>query len=140
MMMDSNLQVMMERRLMKIQEKIVNIKIKRRRIILTSLTMLMLLAQIRLMLLVLTSIELLFDPNMHALEDISIFDYSRGDEDDDAETDMNNLDTTIQVSPNLTTRIHKDHPLDQAIGDLQSATQTRRMSKNLEEHGFVSTI
>ncbi|GJU73220.1 putative ribonuclease H-like domain-containing protein [Tanacetum coccineum] len=82
-----------------------------------------------------TSIELPFDPNMPALEDISIFDFSRGDEDDDAETDMNNLDTTIQVSPNPTTRIHKDHPLDQVIGDLQSATQTRRMSKNLEEHG-----
>ncbi|GKD07445.1 ribonuclease H-like domain-containing protein, partial [Tanacetum coccineum] len=45
-----------------------------------------------------TSIELPFDPNMPALEDISIYDFSRGDEDDDAETDMNNLDTTIQVS------------------------------------------
>ncbi|GJT65943.1 hypothetical protein Tco_1017423 [Tanacetum coccineum] len=43
-----------------------------------------------------TSIELPFDPNMHALEDINIFDFSRGNEDDDAETDMNNLDTTIQ--------------------------------------------
>ncbi|GJX72910.1 uncharacterized mitochondrial protein-like protein [Tanacetum coccineum] len=51
--------------------------------------------------------------------------------------DMHNLDTTIQVSPILTTRIHKDHPLDQVIGDLQSATQTRRMSKSLEEHEFV---
>ncbi|GKB02682.1 putative ribonuclease H-like domain-containing protein [Tanacetum coccineum] len=64
------------------------------------------------------------------------FDYSRDDEDDGAEADMNNLDTTIQVSPIPTTRIHKDHPLDQVIGDLQSATQTRKMSKNLEEHGF----
>ncbi|GKC08578.1 putative ribonuclease H-like domain-containing protein [Tanacetum coccineum] len=53
---------------------------------------------------------------------------------------MKNLDTIIQVSPIPTTRIHKDHPLDQVIGDLQSATQTRKMSKNLEEHGFVSTI
>ncbi|GJS70383.1 putative ribonuclease H-like domain-containing protein [Tanacetum coccineum] len=51
--------------------------------------------------------------------------------------DMNNLDTTIQFSPIPTTRIHKDHPLDQVIGDVQSATQTRRMSKNLKEHGFV---
>ncbi|GJZ18344.1 putative ribonuclease H-like domain-containing protein [Tanacetum coccineum] len=48
---------------------------------------------------------------------------------------MNNLDTTIQVSHILTTRIHKDHPLDQVIEDFQSATQTRRMSKSLEEHG-----
>ncbi|GJZ55571.1 putative ribonuclease H-like domain-containing protein [Tanacetum coccineum] len=87
-----------------------------------------------------TSIELPFDPNMPALEDYSIFDYSSNDKDDGAEADMNNLDTTIQVSPILTTRIHKDHPLDQVIGDLQSATQTRKMSKNLEEHGFVSTI
>ncbi|GJW86307.1 hypothetical protein Tco_0161647 [Tanacetum coccineum] len=87
-----------------------------------------------------TSIELPFDPNMPALEDYSIFDFSRDDEDDGAVADMNNLDTTIQVSPNPTTRIHKDHPLDQVIGDLQSATQTRKMSKNLKEHGFVSTI
>ncbi|GKF18104.1 copia protein, partial [Tanacetum coccineum] len=81
-----------------------------------------------------TSIELPFDPNMHALEDYSIFDISRDDEDDGAEADMNNLDTTIQVNPNLTIRIHKDHPLDQVIGYLQSATQTRKMSKNLKEH------
>ncbi|GJY03919.1 putative ribonuclease H-like domain-containing protein [Tanacetum coccineum] len=87
-----------------------------------------------------TSIKLPFDPNMSALEDDSIFDFSRDDEDDGAVADMNNLDTTIQVSPILTTRIHKDHPLDQVIGDFQSATQTRKMSKNLEEHGFVSTI
>ncbi|GJZ76599.1 putative ribonuclease H-like domain-containing protein [Tanacetum coccineum] len=87
-----------------------------------------------------TSIELPFDPNMPALEDYSIFDLSRDDEDDGAEADMNNLDTTIQVSPIPTTRIHKDHPLDQVIEDLQSATQTRKMSKNLKEHGFVSTI
>ncbi|GJT32272.1 retrovirus-related pol polyprotein from transposon TNT 1-94 [Tanacetum coccineum] len=60
-----------------------------------------------------TSIELPFDPNMPALEDYSIFDSSRDDEDDGAEADMNNLDTTIQVSPNPTIRIHKDHPLDQ---------------------------
>ncbi|GKG32683.1 hypothetical protein Tco_0430193, partial [Tanacetum coccineum] len=72
---------------------------------------------------------------MSALEDISIFDFSRDDEDDGAEADINNLDTTIQVSPIPTTRIHKDRPLDQVIGDLQSATQTRKMSKNLKEHG-----
>ncbi|GJY52449.1 reverse transcriptase domain-containing protein, partial [Tanacetum coccineum] len=87
-----------------------------------------------------TSIELPFDPNMPNLEDISIFNFTRDDEDDGVEVDINNLNTTIQVSPNSTTRIHKDHPLDQVIGDLQSATQTRRISKNLKEHGFVSTI
>ncbi|GJZ33498.1 ribonuclease H-like domain-containing protein, partial [Tanacetum coccineum] len=60
-----------------------------------------------------TSIKLTFDPNMPALEDYNTFDFSRDDEDDGTTADMNNLDTTIQVSPNLTTRIHKDHPLDQ---------------------------
>ncbi|GJW37473.1 putative ribonuclease H-like domain-containing protein [Tanacetum coccineum] len=59
------------------------------------------------------SIQLPFDPNMPTLEDVSIFDYSNNDEDDGAKADMNNLDITIQVGPILTTRIHKDHPLDQ---------------------------
>ncbi|GJZ46573.1 putative ribonuclease H-like domain-containing protein [Tanacetum coccineum] len=81
------------------------------------------------------SIELLFDPNMTSLEDYSIFDFSRDDEDGGAVADMKNLDTTIQVSPNPTTRIHKYHPLDQVIRDLQLTTQTRKMLKNLEEHG-----
>ncbi|GJT75640.1 putative ribonuclease H-like domain-containing protein [Tanacetum coccineum] len=87
-----------------------------------------------------TIIKLSFDPNMPALEDDSIFDFTRDDEDDGAMADMNNSNTTIQVSPIPTTRIHKDHPLDQVIGDLQSATQIRKMLKNLKEHGFVSTI
>ncbi|GJS34003.1 putative ribonuclease H-like domain-containing protein [Tanacetum coccineum] len=80
-----------------------------------------------------TSIELHFDLNMPALEDYNIFE---DDEDVGAKANMHNLDTTIQVSPIPTTRIHKDYPLDQVIRDLQSSTQTRRMSKNLEEHGF----
>ncbi|GKF40261.1 putative ribonuclease H-like domain-containing protein, partial [Tanacetum coccineum] len=64
-----------------------------------------------------TIIKLTVDPNMPALEDYSIFDLSSDDQDDGAEADMNNLDTTIQVSPIPTTRIHKDHPLNQMIGD-----------------------
>ncbi|GJS85212.1 hypothetical protein Tco_0751753 [Tanacetum coccineum] len=87
-----------------------------------------------------TSIELPFDPNMPALEDYCIFDLLRDDEDDGAEADMKNLDIIIQVSPIPTTRIYKDHPLEQVIGDFQSAIQTRKMSKNLKKHGFVSTI
>nr|GEZ70383.1 hypothetical protein [Tanacetum cinerariifolium] len=86
------------------------------------------------------SIELQFNPNMPALEDVSRFDFSSDDEDDGVVADMNNLDTTIQVSLIPTMRIHKDHPFDQVIRDLQSAAQTRKMLKNLEEHGFVSTI
>nr|GEW03676.1 hypothetical protein [Tanacetum cinerariifolium]GEX00880.1 hypothetical protein [Tanacetum cinerariifolium] len=84
--------------------------------------------------------ELLFDLKMPDLEDVSTFNFSSDDEDDGTMADMNNLGTIIQVSPVLTTRIHKDHPLDQVIRDLQSAIHTRQILKNLEEHGFVSTI
>ncbi|GJQ99806.1 retrovirus-related pol polyprotein from transposon TNT 1-94 [Tanacetum coccineum] len=82
------------------------------------------------------SIKLPDDLNMFALEDYSIFNSTSDDQDDGAEADMDNLDTTIQVSPIPTTRIHKDHPLNQVIGDLQLAIQIRNMSKNLEEYGF----
>ncbi|GJT17702.1 ribonuclease H-like domain-containing protein [Tanacetum coccineum] len=56
------------------------------------------------------------------------------DEDVGAEADMDNLDAFMLVSPILTTRIHKDHLVNQIIGDLNSAPQTRRMTKNLKEH------
>nr|GEV77552.1 hypothetical protein [Tanacetum cinerariifolium] len=69
-------------------------------------------------------------------EYVSTFNFSNDDEDDSAKADMNNLNTTIQVSPIPTTRIYKDRPLDQVTGDLKLATQTRKMTKNLEEHGF----
>nr|GFA82628.1 putative ribonuclease H-like domain-containing protein [Tanacetum cinerariifolium] len=55
------------------------------------------------------------------------------------EADFHNLDSTFQVSLIPITRIHKDHPLKQVIRDLHSTPQTRRMSKNLEEHGLVGT-
>ncbi|GJV09093.1 putative ribonuclease H-like domain-containing protein [Tanacetum coccineum] len=61
-------------------------------------------------------------------------------EDVGAEADMNNLDAFMHVSPIPTTRIHKDHPVKQIIKDLNSAPQTRRMTKNLEEHGLFSSV
>ncbi|GJW51836.1 putative ribonuclease H-like domain-containing protein [Tanacetum coccineum] len=76
------------------------------------------------------------NPNMPELEEIGKFSDA---EDDILGADMNNLDTYFQVSPVPTTRIHKDHPIEQIIGDLNSAPQTRRMTRNLEEHGFLST-
>nr|GEU45905.1 hypothetical protein [Tanacetum cinerariifolium] len=60
-----------------------------------------------------TSIKLPLNLNMPALEDVRIFNFSSDDGDDGAMADINNLDTTIQVSPIPTIRIHKDHPLDQ---------------------------
>ncbi|GJY34587.1 putative ribonuclease H-like domain-containing protein, partial [Tanacetum coccineum] len=84
-----------------------------------------------------TSIELPYDPNMPELEDIF---YSDDDKDVGAEADMNNLNTFMPVSPIPTTRIHKDHLVEQIIRDLNSAPQTRRMTKNVEEHGLFSSV
>ncbi|GKC51402.1 putative ribonuclease H-like domain-containing protein [Tanacetum coccineum] len=78
-----------------------------------------------------TSIELPDDPDMPELEDYSIFEDA---EDDGAEADMNNLDAFMPVSPILTTRVRKDHLVEQIIRDLNLAPQTRRITKNLEEH------
>ncbi|GJU33626.1 putative ribonuclease H-like domain-containing protein [Tanacetum coccineum] len=85
------------------------------------------------------------DPLMPDLEDTadllntSIFSGAYDDEDVGAEADLNNLETTMNVSPIPTTRIHKDHPKDQIIGDINSATQTRRMTKISEELAMLET-
>ncbi|GJS72880.1 putative ribonuclease H-like domain-containing protein [Tanacetum coccineum] len=84
-----------------------------------------------------TSIELPNDLNMPELKDIV---YSDDDEDVGAEADINNLDTHIPVSPIPTTRIHKDHPVEQIIRDIYSAPQTRRMTKSVTEHAMFSSV
>ncbi|GJR28564.1 hypothetical protein Tco_1104796 [Tanacetum coccineum] len=74
---------------------------------------------------------------MHGFEDYSIFDSISDDQDDGAEANMNNLDTTNPSQSIPTIRIHKDHPLNQVIGDLQSATQTRNYVNDLGgNYGF----
>ncbi|GJS88727.1 retrovirus-related pol polyprotein from transposon TNT 1-94 [Tanacetum coccineum] len=62
------------------------------------------------------------------------------DENVSAEADMNNLNTCRPVSPIPTTRIHKDHPVEQIIRDLNLAPQTRRMTMNLKEHGLFNSV
>nr|GFB50550.1 hypothetical protein [Tanacetum cinerariifolium] len=77
------------------------------------------------------------DPDMPKLEDITYFD----DEDDvSAETDFNNLETSITVSPIPTTRVHKDHHVSQIIGDLSSTTQTRSMTRVVKDQGGFSQM
>ncbi|GJY55157.1 putative ribonuclease H-like domain-containing protein [Tanacetum coccineum] len=77
------------------------------------------------------------DPNMHELEEIV---YSDNNEDVGAEANINNLDIHIPVSPIPTTRIHKDHPLEQIIGDIYSAPQIRRMIKSVTEQAMFSSM
>nr|GEV96265.1 hypothetical protein [Tanacetum cinerariifolium] len=73
--------------------------------------------------------QLLDDPDMLELEDII---YSDDEDDVGTEADINNLETSITVSPIPTTRVHKDHPVTQIIGDLSSATQKRKDDSEAE--------
>ncbi|GJU37660.1 ribonuclease H-like domain-containing protein [Tanacetum coccineum] len=84
-----------------------------------------------------SGMELPNDPNIPDMEEII---YSEDEDDVGVEADITNLNSNIHVSPIPTTRIHKDHPLDQVIGDVHSVTQTRRMSKKIDEHGLVAKI
>nr|GEU71971.1 uncharacterized mitochondrial protein AtMg00810-like [Tanacetum cinerariifolium] len=72
------------------------------------------------------------DLDMPELEDIT---YSDDEIVVGVEADFNNLETSITVSPIPTTRIHKDHPVSQIIGDMSSTTQTRSMTRVVKGQG-----
>ncbi|GKA57040.1 putative ribonuclease H-like domain-containing protein [Tanacetum coccineum] len=59
---------------------------------------------------------------------------------DETELDMSNIYTTYQVPYTLITRIHKDHSLDNVIGNVLSSVQTRRMTMTINEQGFISAV
>nr|GFA83219.1 hypothetical protein [Tanacetum cinerariifolium] len=65
-------------------------------------------------------------------EDIT---HSTDEDDVGAEADFNNLETSITVSPIPTTRVHKDHPVSQIIGDMSLTTQTRSMTRVVKDQG-----
>ncbi|GKF55422.1 hypothetical protein Tco_0165762, partial [Tanacetum coccineum] len=78
------------------------------------------------------------DPNMPNLEEIV---YSDDDEEEvGAEANINNLATTMPASPIPTTKVHKDHPVEQIIRDIHSAPQTRRMTKSVTGHAMFSSV
>nr|GFB71616.1 hypothetical protein [Tanacetum cinerariifolium] len=74
---------------------------------------------------------------MPNLEDLS---HSNDADDVGAEADINNLESIILVSPIPTTRIHKDHPTPQIIGDMSSTTQTRSMARAVRDQGGISQM
>nr|GEV77935.1 retrovirus-related Pol polyprotein from transposon TNT 1-94 [Tanacetum cinerariifolium] len=78
-----------------------------------------------------------FDNNINEVNAAELEDITYSDDDDvGAEADFNNLETSITVSPILTTRVHKDHLVSQIIGDLSSTTQTRRGTQEVDlPHG-----
>ncbi|GJR21913.1 putative ribonuclease H-like domain-containing protein, partial [Tanacetum coccineum] len=61
-------------------------------------------------------------------------------QEEDQGIDLGNLSPSYAVSTTPHTRIHKDHPIDHVIGDVQSSVQTRRMTTSYSELGFLSAI
>nr|GEX20167.1 retrovirus-related Pol polyprotein from transposon TNT 1-94 [Tanacetum cinerariifolium] len=58
-------------------------------------------------------------------------------DDEGVVTDFKNLETTVNVSPTPTTRIHTIHPKTQILGDPMSAVQTRiKVNKNSKAHAL----
>ncbi|GJT39087.1 putative ribonuclease H-like domain-containing protein [Tanacetum coccineum] len=80
------------------------------------------------------------DPSMTSLEETGIFDDAYDDREVGAEADKNNLEPSTVVSPIPTTRVHKDHPKEQIIGDLNLATQTRRMINFSKENAMIEAM
>ncbi|GJX10021.1 putative ribonuclease H-like domain-containing protein [Tanacetum coccineum] len=54
-------------------------------------------------------------------------------QEEDQGIDLGNLSPSYAVSSTPHTRIHKDHPIDHVIGDVQSSVQTRRMTTSHSE-------
>ncbi|GJY34665.1 putative ribonuclease H-like domain-containing protein [Tanacetum coccineum] len=59
---------------------------------------------------------------------------------EDQEIEFGNIPPSYAVPTTPHTRIHKDHPIDHVIGDVQSSVQTRRMTTSYSELGFLSAI
>ncbi|GJZ95601.1 putative reverse transcriptase domain-containing protein [Tanacetum coccineum] len=73
----------------------------------------------------------------HTLEATHVEFFSDKDE---SEVDLRNITNsyTVPLTPN--TRIHKDHPITNVIGDVKSTIQTRRMTQSISKQGFLSAI
>nr|GEW06107.1 putative ribonuclease H-like domain-containing protein [Tanacetum cinerariifolium] len=78
----------------------------------------------------------------NSINKVNAADITYSDDEDDVgtEADFNNSETSITVSPILTTRVHKDHPVTQIIGDLSSATQIKSMARVAKDQGELSQM
>ncbi|GKC13965.1 putative ribonuclease H-like domain-containing protein, partial [Tanacetum coccineum] len=59
---------------------------------------------------------------------------------EEPEVDLGNITNSYIVPTTPNTRIHKDHLIDNVIGEVISTVQTRRMSKPTSEQGFLSDV
>ncbi|GJR59226.1 putative ribonuclease H-like domain-containing protein [Tanacetum coccineum] len=58
---------------------------------------------------------------------------------EDQEIELGNIPPSYEVPTTPHIRIHKDHPIEHVIGDVQSSVQTRRMKTSYSEKGFRLT-
>ncbi|GJS75320.1 putative ribonuclease H-like domain-containing protein [Tanacetum coccineum] len=61
-------------------------------------------------------------------------------DEDEPEVDLGNITNSYTVPTTPNTRIHRDHPIDNVIGDVKSSVQIRRMTKPTSEQGFLSDV
>ncbi|GJW81046.1 putative ribonuclease H-like domain-containing protein [Tanacetum coccineum] len=61
-------------------------------------------------------------------------------DEDEPEVDLGNILSSYTVPTTPNTRIHKDYPIKNVIGDVNSSVQTRRMSNPTSEQGFISAF
>nr|GFB67508.1 hypothetical protein [Tanacetum cinerariifolium] len=79
-------------------------------------------------------------PSNAAMLNLEDLTHSEDADDIGAEADINNLESISSVSPIPTTRIHKDHPTSQIIGDLSLTTQTRSMARTVKDQRGISQM
>ncbi|GJQ93558.1 putative ribonuclease H-like domain-containing protein [Tanacetum coccineum] len=73
----------------------------------------------------------------HTLEATHVEFFS---DEDEPEVDLGNITNSYTVPNTPNTRIHKNHPIENVIGDVKSSVQTRRMTKPTSKQGFLSNI
>ncbi|GJZ91658.1 retrovirus-related pol polyprotein from transposon TNT 1-94 [Tanacetum coccineum] len=74
---------------------------------------------------------------LHTLEATHVEFFS---DEDEPEVDLGNIINSYTVPTTPNTRIHKDHPIKNVIGDVKSSIQTRRITKSTSEQGFLSAV
>ncbi|GJV59052.1 putative ribonuclease H-like domain-containing protein [Tanacetum coccineum] len=73
----------------------------------------------------------------HTLEATHVEFFS---DEDEPEVDLGNITNSYTIPTTPNTRIHKDHPIENVIGDVKSSVQTRRMTKPTSEQGFLNAV
>ncbi|GKE91400.1 putative ribonuclease H-like domain-containing protein, partial [Tanacetum coccineum] len=73
----------------------------------------------------------------HTLEATHVEFFS---DEDEPEVDLGNITNSYTVPTTPNTRTHKDHPIKNVIGDVNSSIQTRRTTKSISKQGVLSVV